>query len=123
MNMMVNIQITLWQWKQTGAFPKLSKCFYFDDDGECAAEAFKCTQIQYTQSTLCKPVFNSRYEVQLHPGQLTLIPFRSRVPTDGEMTPNAPLSIVIHLSDGDTSVQKPPCPDAFTLITHKNKYQ
>lgn len=34
-----------------------------------------------------------------------------------------PVSTVIHLSDGDTKVQKPPNFDTFTLITHKNEYQ
>ncbi|XP_022618790.1 formin-like protein 13 [Seriola dumerili] len=64
-----------------------------------------------------------KYEVQLHPGQLTLFPFRCRGPADDEVASSVPVSIVIHLSDGDTSVQKPPSPDAFTLITHKNEYQ
>ncbi|XP_058499144.1 uncharacterized protein LOC131468658 isoform X2 [Solea solea] len=64
-----------------------------------------------------------KYEVQLHPGQLTLVPFRSRGPADGELTSAVPMSTVIHLSDGDTSVQKPHSPDAFTLVTHKNQYQ
>ncbi|XP_023248680.1 formin-like protein 17 [Seriola lalandi dorsalis] len=64
-----------------------------------------------------------KYEVQLHPGQLTLFPFRCRGPADDEVTPSVPVSIVIHLSDGDTSAQKAPSPDTFTLITHKNEYQ
>ncbi|XP_018546178.1 uncharacterized protein LOC108892814 isoform X2 [Lates calcarifer] len=64
-----------------------------------------------------------KYEVQLHPGQLTLVPYRSRGPTDGEVTSSVPVSIVIHLSDGDTRVQKPHSLDTFTLITHKNEYQ
>ncbi|XP_019960825.2 uncharacterized protein [Paralichthys olivaceus] len=64
-----------------------------------------------------------KYEVQLHPGQLTLVPLRCRGPADGEVTPAVPVSTVIHLSDGDTSVQKPSSLDAFTLITHKNEYQ
>ncbi|XP_035501867.1 formin-like protein 6 isoform X2 [Scophthalmus maximus] len=64
-----------------------------------------------------------KYEVQLHPGQLTLVPFRCRDPADGEATSAVPVSIVIHLSDGDTRVEKPQCPDAFTLVTHKNEYQ
>lgn len=64
-----------------------------------------------------------KYEVQLHPGQLTLVPFKRRCPADGEMTSWVPASITIHLSDGDTSVQKPHGPDTFTLITHKNEYQ
>ncbi|XP_054465140.1 uncharacterized protein LOC129099788 [Anoplopoma fimbria] len=64
-----------------------------------------------------------KYEVQLHPGQLTLVPFRWRGPADTEVTSSVPSSIVIHLSDGDTSVQKPNSSDAFTLITHKNEYQ
>lgn len=64
-----------------------------------------------------------KYEVQLYPGQLTLVPCRRRGPVDGEVTPSVPISTVIHLSDGDTSVQKSPSSDTFTLITHKNKYQ
>lgn len=64
-----------------------------------------------------------KYEVQLHPGQLTLTPLKRRAPADGELTTWVPQSTVIHLSDGDTSVQKPPSPDAFTLVTHKNNYQ
>lgn len=61
----------------------------------------------------------SRYEVQLHPGQLTLVPFKRH----DEVTSSAPMSTVIHLSDGDTSVQKRSSPDTFTLITHRNEYQ
>ncbi|XP_044067459.1 formin-like protein 13 [Siniperca chuatsi] len=64
-----------------------------------------------------------KYEVQLQPGELTLVPFRQRGPADGEVTSSVPVSIVIHLSDGDTSVQKPDSSDTFTLITHKNEYQ
>lgn len=64
-----------------------------------------------------------KYEVRLHPGQLTLMPFRRHSPADGGLTPAVPRQIVIHLSDGDTCVQRTPSPDAFTLITHKNQYQ
>ncbi|XP_034392373.1 formin-like protein 12 isoform X2 [Cyclopterus lumpus] len=64
-----------------------------------------------------------KYEVQLHPDQLTLVPSRRRGPADAEVTSSVPSSIVIHLSGGDTSVQKPNSSDAFTLITHKNEYQ
>nr|XP_046253301.1 formin-like protein 13 [Scatophagus argus] len=64
-----------------------------------------------------------KYDVQLHPGQLTLVPVKRRGPANGEATSSVPVSIVIHLSDGDTSVQKPASCDAFTLITHKNEYQ
>ncbi|XP_034733174.1 protein diaphanous homolog 1 [Etheostoma cragini] len=64
-----------------------------------------------------------KYEVHLHLGQLTLIPYRGQDPADGEVTSTVPVSIVVHLSDGDTSVQKPPSSDTFTLITHKNEYQ
>ncbi|XP_070695075.1 uncharacterized protein [Pempheris klunzingeri] len=64
-----------------------------------------------------------KYEVQLHPGQLTLVPFRQRGPADGEVTSVAPVPIVIHLSDGDTSVRTPHSSDTFTLVTHKNEYQ
>ncbi|XP_036958856.1 uncharacterized protein LOC119022273 [Acanthopagrus latus] len=45
-----------------------------------------------------------KYEVKLHPGQLTLVPFRRRGPADGEAPPTVPVSTVIHLSDGDTRV-------------------
>ncbi|XP_040007677.1 formin-like protein 13 [Xiphias gladius] len=64
-----------------------------------------------------------KYEVQLHPGQLTLVPFRSRGPADGEATSPVPVSTVIHLSDGDTGVRKPHSLDTFTLVTHKNEYR
>ncbi|KAM3618836.1 uncharacterized protein V6R79_025549 [Siganus canaliculatus] len=64
-----------------------------------------------------------KYDVQLHPGQLTLVPFRRRGPADGEETTREPTCTVIHLSDGDTRVQKPFGPDVFTLVTHKNEYQ
>ncbi|XP_029993579.1 formin-like protein 13 [Sphaeramia orbicularis] len=60
-----------------------------------------------------------KFEVKLHPGQLTLIPFRRRNHADGEV---APMNIVIHLSDGDTRVQEPQSPDTFSLVTHKNEY-
>ncbi|XP_029361871.1 formin-like protein 13 [Echeneis naucrates] len=59
-----------------------------------------------------------KYQVQLHQAQLTLVPFGCRDPADA-----VPQCVVIHLSDGDTSVQKPDSPDAFTLTTHKNEYQ
>ncbi|XP_029912350.1 formin-like protein 6 [Myripristis murdjan] len=61
-----------------------------------------------------------KYEVQLHPGQLTLVPLGRRGPADGEVT--STVTTVIHLSDGDTSVEKPHSLDTFTLATHKNKY-
>ncbi|XP_024915519.1 formin-like protein 13 [Cynoglossus semilaevis] len=64
-----------------------------------------------------------KYEVQLHPGQLTLMPFRRHSPADSGVTSAVPMQIVIHLSDGDTCVQRTSSPDAFTLITHKNQYQ
>ncbi|KAF3697292.1 Delphilin Glutamate receptor, ionotropic, delta 2-interacting protein 1 [Channa argus] len=61
-----------------------------------------------------------KYEAQLHPGQLTLVPCRA---DDGEAPSSVLDSFVIHLSDGDTSVRKPQASDTFTLITHKNEYQ
>ncbi|XP_069566985.1 uncharacterized protein [Brachyistius frenatus] len=64
-----------------------------------------------------------KYEVQLHPGQLTMFPFKRRGPTDGDVTSSLPVTIVVHLSDGDTSVTKPASSDTFSLITHKNEYQ
>ncbi|KAK5864054.1 hypothetical protein PBY51_001029 [Eleginops maclovinus] len=64
-----------------------------------------------------------KYDVQLHPGQLIMVPFRRRGPADGEGTSSERVPIVVHLSDGDTSVQKPHGSDTFTLITHKNEYQ
>lgn len=72
--------------------------------------------------TLHSPV-RYRYEVQLHPGQLTLVPVKQRGPANANGMFSGPSSIVIHLSDGDTSVQKPDVADMFTLITHKNEYQ
>lgn len=68
-------------------------------------------------------VLCSRYEVQLHRGQLTLTPLRRQEPTKDGVTPAAPVSTVIHLSDGDTSVQTLHSPDTFTLVTHKNEYK
>ncbi|KAM9343539.1 uncharacterized protein KZ484_016015 [Pholidichthys leucotaenia] len=64
-----------------------------------------------------------KYEVQLHPGQLILAPFKRRSSTDDEVTSSVPMSTVIHLSDGDTRVTKSRTSDTFTLITHKNEYQ
>ncbi|TNN71159.1 hypothetical protein EYF80_018679 [Liparis tanakae] len=64
-----------------------------------------------------------KYEVQLHPDQLLLAPSRRRGPDEAEATSRVSSSIVIHLSGGDASVQKPNGSDAFTLITHKNEYQ
>ncbi|XP_046895459.1 formin-G isoform X2 [Hypomesus transpacificus] len=65
-----------------------------------------------------------KYEAQLRPGQLTLVPtIRRGVSDDSDVPSTAPLSIVIHLSDGDTSVEKQPSCDTFTLITHKNEHQ
>lgn len=63
-----------------------------------------------------------KYEAQLHPGQLTLVPFKRRLPRDGEAASPSSVSMVIHLSDGDTRVQTPYSPDSFTLVTHKNEY-
>ncbi|XP_077432544.1 uncharacterized protein LOC144058132 isoform X2 [Vanacampus margaritifer] len=63
-----------------------------------------------------------KYEVQLHPGQLTLIPFSRQGAAEGDRVSATPLSVVIHLSDGDTSVQKPHSADTFTLVTRKNQY-
>lgn len=64
-----------------------------------------------------------KYEVQLHVGQLNLFPIKQQGPIDSEVTSSLPVSLVIHLSDGDTSVQKSHGSDTFTLITHKNEYQ
>ncbi|CAJ1084478.1 formin-like protein 13 [Xyrichtys novacula] len=64
-----------------------------------------------------------KYEAKLHPGQLTLVPLKRRAPAEGEVSSWTPPATVIHLSDGDTSVKKPPSSDTFTLITHKNEYQ
>ncbi|XP_077479023.1 uncharacterized protein LOC144090837 isoform X3 [Stigmatopora argus] len=63
-----------------------------------------------------------KYEVQLHTGQLTLSPINRRGTTEGELESSMPVSIVIHLSDGDTSVKKPHSTDTFTLVTRKNEY-
>ncbi|XP_068191975.1 uncharacterized protein [Antennarius striatus] len=63
-----------------------------------------------------------KYEVTLLPDQLVLRPLKHRRPSlEGPVS--EPRSTVIHLSDGDTSVQTAPSADAFTLITHKNQYQ
>ncbi|XP_054634602.1 uncharacterized protein LOC129182465 [Dunckerocampus dactyliophorus] len=68
-----------------------------------------------------------KYEVQLHRGQLTLVPFSQRggatvAASDGEATSRSPVNIVIHLSDGDTSVKKTHSANTFTLVTRKNEY-
>ncbi|XP_037126869.1 formin-like protein 13 isoform X1 [Syngnathus acus] len=63
-----------------------------------------------------------KYEVQLHPGQLTLVPFSRRATAEGDLMSSTPVSTVIHLSDGDTSVQKRHRADTFTLVTRKNEY-
>ncbi|XP_062283153.1 uncharacterized protein LOC133987725 [Scomber scombrus] len=59
-----------------------------------------------------------KYEAKLHPGQLIL----RRAVANGDVTSSVPMPIVIHLSDGDTSVQTSHSSDTFTLITHKNEY-
>ncbi|KAK5895172.1 hypothetical protein CesoFtcFv8_011790 [Champsocephalus esox] len=64
-----------------------------------------------------------KYKVQLRPGELTMVPFKHRGPADGEGSSSPTVPIVVHLSDGDTSVPKPHGSDTFTLITHKNQYQ
>ncbi|KAJ0064811.1 hypothetical protein NL108_015587, partial [Boleophthalmus pectinirostris] len=61
-----------------------------------------------------------KYEVQLHPGQLVMNPVKRRTTADGETAP--PVSTVIHLSDGNTTVQKTQSPETFSLITSKNEY-
>ncbi|KAM4610175.1 uncharacterized protein ACJ7VT_013485 isoform 2-T2 [Polymixia lowei] len=63
-----------------------------------------------------------KYEVQLHSGQLTMAPLGRRAPSDGEATSTVTMFTVIHLSDGDTSVEKAHSRDTFTLVTHKNEY-
>lgn len=67
--------------------------------------------------------FFHRHEVRLHPGQLTMTPCRRQIPADDEGASYAPMTTVVHLSDGDTRVEKLHSPDTFTLITHKNTYQ
>lgn len=64
-----------------------------------------------------------RYEVRLHPGQLTMTPSKPQVPEGDEAASYAPMATVVHLSDGDTRVEALHSPDTFTLITHKNTYQ
>ncbi|CAL8251058.1 unnamed protein product [Arctogadus glacialis] len=65
-----------------------------------------------------------KYEAQLHPGQLILLPAgRPAVLPQGESTPTFNNSKVLHLSDGDTRVERSHNLDTFTLITHKNEYQ
>ncbi|XP_077565556.1 uncharacterized protein LOC144180879 [Stigmatopora nigra] len=63
-----------------------------------------------------------KYDVQLYTGQLTLSPINRRGTTEGELVSSTPVSIVIHLSNGDTSVEKPHSTDKFTLVTRKNDY-
>ncbi|XP_053174031.1 uncharacterized protein LOC128357688 [Scomber japonicus] len=60
-----------------------------------------------------------KYEAKLHRGQLIL---RRAVANGDTTSSHVPMPIVIHLSDGDTSVQTSHSPDTFTLITHKNEY-
>lgn len=67
--------------------------------------------------------FCRRYEVRLHPGQLTLTPLRPQVPADEEAAACARSPTVVHLSDGHTRVEKLQGPDTFTLVTHRNAYQ
>ncbi|KAM4736743.1 uncharacterized protein FYW61_004408 [Anableps anableps] len=64
-----------------------------------------------------------KYKAQLHPGELTLVPLRQQSNTESDVTSSVPLSTVIHLSDGATSIQKPYGFDTFVLITHRNEYQ
>lgn len=52
-----------------------------------------------------------------------MTPSRRQIPADEEATSYAPMATVVHLSDGDTRVEKLHSPDTFTLITHKNTYQ
>ncbi|XP_019907059.1 formin-E isoform X2 [Esox lucius] len=63
-----------------------------------------------------------KYEASLHPDQLTLLPSTQRaVGADGDNPSFLP--VVIHLSDGDASVERLRSCDTFTLFTHKNEYQ
>ncbi|KAL1020596.1 hypothetical protein UPYG_G00002190 [Umbra pygmaea] len=65
-----------------------------------------------------------KYDACLHPGQLTLNPISRRaVGADWLMENSLSLPIVIHLSDGDASVETQGSCDAFTVLTHKNEYQ
>ncbi|XP_068599255.1 uncharacterized protein [Brachionichthys hirsutus] len=64
-----------------------------------------------------------RFEVKLHPDQLVLLPLQRGSPSSSEGPSSRPRSTVIHLSDGDTSVQNAPSQDAFTLVTYKDQYQ
>lgn len=61
-----------------------------------------------------------RYEVKLHPGQLIMVPVKRRATAEGEMAPT--VATVIHLSDGNTTVQKTQSPETFSLSTNKNQY-
>lgn len=61
-----------------------------------------------------------RYEVKLHPGQLIMVPLKRRATAEGEMLPA--VATVIHLSDGNTTVQKTQSPETFSLSTYKNQY-
>ncbi|KAJ8016946.1 hypothetical protein DPEC_G00012630 [Dallia pectoralis] len=65
-----------------------------------------------------------KYEAQLHPGQLTLVPSNRRaLGAYGETDNPSSSPFVIHFSDGDASVERPRSCDTFTLFTHKNEYQ
>uniref|UniRef100_A0AAV2LZ94 Uncharacterized protein n=1 Tax=Knipowitschia caucasica TaxID=637954 RepID=A0AAV2LZ94_KNICA len=61
-----------------------------------------------------------RYQVQLLPGQLVMVPLKRRSTAEGEMSPT--VATVIHLSDGNTTVQKTHSPETFSLTTNKNEY-
>ncbi|KAJ3586437.1 hypothetical protein NHX12_012835 [Muraenolepis orangiensis] len=64
-----------------------------------------------------------KYEAQLHPGQLILLPMGRLATVSAESSPPFNNSKVIHLSDGDTRVERSHSLDTFTLITHKNEFQ
>ncbi|XP_066528405.1 uncharacterized protein [Hoplias malabaricus] len=65
-----------------------------------------------------------KYEVHLYPGQLTLLPMGTRPVLGVVDLPVAPsLQVIIHLSDGNASVETPHSFDTFILLTKKDEFQ
>ncbi|KAL4623748.1 formin-like protein 13 [Arapaima gigas] len=63
-----------------------------------------------------------KYVVQLHEGQLTLLPVTVHAGNAGVDYPSEAQTTAIHFSDGNASVEKPHSCDTFTLITRNNEY-
>ncbi|XP_028849100.1 delphilin isoform X2 [Denticeps clupeoides] len=62
-----------------------------------------------------------KYEAELLRGQLTLLPLGNQLPGDAHTSPS--LAVMVHFSDGRTTVEKSGTFDAFTLVTHHGEYQ